>query len=96
MVRNLKLCNLFFKETDKISLIKLVDLRYATHDNLYTITNPNCGTPGYMAPEVINFDPELSENYDCQCDIFNLGLIFHVLLIGKSIFIKGNKQIVVF
>jgi serine/threonine protein kinase len=47
-----------------------------------------CGTPGYVAPEVINLKDTKSK-YKPICDIFSLGLIFHILLFGKSIF-KGK------
>lgn len=49
-----------------------------------------CGTPGYVAPEVLN-----DFNYDCKADIFSLGVIFYLLLFGEHPF-HGNtyKEIV--
>jgi calcium-dependent protein kinase len=47
-----------------------------------------CGTPGYVAPEVINIK-DMKAKYSPVCDIFSLGLIFHVLLFGRSVF-KGK------
>jgi len=47
-----------------------------------------CGTPGYVAPEVINIK-DMKAKYSSICDIFSLGLIFHLLLFGKSVF-KGK------
>lgn len=44
-----------------------------------------CGTPGYVAPEVINIK-DMKAKYDPICDIFSLGLIFHILLLGVSAF----------
>ena len=44
-----------------------------------------CGTPGYVAPEVINIK-DMKTKYDPICDMFSLGLIFHVLLLGVSAF----------
>lgn len=44
-----------------------------------------CGTPGYVAPEVINIK-DMSTKYEPICDIFSLGLIFHILLLGVSAF----------
>lgn len=38
-----------------------------------------------MAPEVINIK-DMSTKYKPICDIYSLGLIFHVLLFGKSAF----------
>lgn len=44
-----------------------------------------CGTPGYVAPEVINIK-DMKTKYDPICDMFSLGLIFHILLLGVSAF----------
>ena len=44
-----------------------------------------CGTPGYVAPEVINIK-DMKTKYSSICDIYSLGLIFHILLFGKSAF----------
>ena len=38
-----------------------------------------------MAPEVINIK-DMKTKYDPICDLFSLGLIFHVLLLGVSAF----------
>jgi serine/threonine protein kinase len=34
--------------------IKVIDFGLAIHAFLNTFSNPKCGTPGYMAPEVAN------------------------------------------
>ncbi len=47
-----------------------------------------CGTPGYVAPEVINIK-DMKTKYTPICDMFSLGLIFHLLLLGRSVF-KGK------
>lgn len=44
-----------------------------------------CGTPGYVAPEIINLK-NLKTKSEPICDMFSAGLIFHILLFGKSIF----------
>ena len=43
-----------------------------------------CGTPGYMAPEVCNL--EKGRKIEPVCDIFSLGVIFHILLTGRALF----------
>ena len=35
-----------------------------------------CGTPGYIAPEVISYDKKTGEKYNSKCDIFSTGLTF--------------------
>ena len=46
-----------------------------------------CGTPHYIAPEVIRSKKGAaihggSAGYDCKCDVWSLGVIYHVLLVG--------------
>lgn len=44
-----------------------------------------CGTPGYVAPEIVNLK-DLKAKYDPICDLFSLGVIFHLLVMRKSPF----------
>lgn len=48
-----------------------------------------CGTPGYVAPEVINLKDEKAV-YSEVCDVFSLGVIFHILIFGKPPFNGKN------
>ena len=43
-----------------------------------------CGTMGYMAPEVINSDPKVFKLYNNKCDIFSMGIIVHMMLMGTN------------
>ena len=43
-----------------------------------------CGTPGYVAPEVLAC--RKGDKMTPSCDIFSLGLIFHILLVKKPLF----------
>ena len=43
-----------------------------------------CGTPGYISPEVIRCQPDTK--ITPKCDIFSLGVVFHVLLAKKYLF----------
>lgn len=36
---------------------------------------PKCGTPGYLAPEILNMEKNI-EKYGSECDIFSCGVIF--------------------
>lgn len=44
-----------------------------------------CGTPGYVAPEVVNLK-DLKAKYDPICDLFSVGVIFHILSLRKPPF----------
>lgn len=44
-----------------------------------------CGTPGYVAPEVVNLK-DLKAKYQPICDLFSVGVIFHLLALRKSPF----------
>ena len=44
-----------------------------------------CGTPGYVAPEVVNLK-DLKAKYGTICDLFSVGVIFHLITLRKSPF----------
>jgi calcium-dependent protein kinase len=48
-----------------------------------------CGTPGFVAPEIINIR-DMSTKSEPISDVFSAGVIFHHLLFGTSIF-EGKK-----
>lgn len=45
-----------------------------------------CGTPCYVAPEVLR-----NEGYTMKCDIFSLGSLFFNLVTGRYLFNGSNK-----
>jgi serine/threonine protein kinase len=50
-----------------------------------------CGTPGYIAPEVLR-----SDGYDQKADMFAIGVIMYNLLTGKVLFHgSDNVQILI-
>ncbi|XP_057363318.1 serine/threonine-protein kinase 33 isoform X5 [Manis pentadactyla] len=46
-----------------------------------------CGTPIYMAPEVIN-----AHYYSQQCDIWSIGVIMYILLCGEPPFLANSEE----
>lgn len=44
-----------------------------------------CGTPGFVAPEVVNIKDQ-NAKYTTKCDLFSVGVIFHMLLLKRSPF----------
>jgi len=72
--RNIKSRNIII---DSASNIKVTNFGLATFANAPKINFRNCGTPGFIAPEVISFDEGNPESlYDARCDVFSAGCIF--------------------
>ena len=66
--------------------VKITDFGLAKDAMLAStaITRTNAGTPGFMAPEVVERKP-----YDASVDVFALGLVFLALVNFK----KGDKML---
>jgi serine/threonine protein kinase len=54
--------------------LKLVDFGLAAVINSEKLLYPKCGTPGYVAPEVMNYTNKV---YSEKCDLFSVGVIMH-------------------
>jgi serine/threonine protein kinase len=52
----------------------LVDFGLADKESIKKRIFTRCGTPGYVAPEVLN-----DKEYDCKVDCFNSGIILYIL-----------------
>jgi len=86
--RDIKPENIFFD--NKIDYdIKLCDLNTAVNGANKRNQSDLVGTPYYIAPEV------LYGSYDIQSDIWSLGVIMYLLLIGKPPFDGRNDKEVV-
>ncbi|EGR29239.1 protein kinase domain protein [Ichthyophthirius multifiliis] len=93
MHRDLKPENLLLKSKDNDYDLVVADLGLATFTNTKNILFKRCGTPGFVAPEILSFN-EGDTFYDVKCDIFSAGVIFYLLLTGKQPFEgKDYKQI---
>lgn len=85
MHRDLKLENVLFKKQNDLKSVVIADFGLATkiHESVYLYCR--CGTPGFVAPEVININ-DMTTTYDSVCDLYSLGCILHILLTGKPAF----------
>lgn len=87
--RDLKPENIIFKTSNNIDL-GLVDFGFATFEPDFRKLFVRCGTPGYVAPEILN-----DKDYDCKVDVYSCGIIFYIILTGHIPFNgKSYKQIV--
>ena len=83
--RDLKPENLILASKENNWDLKIADFGLAT-----IIKDPSkklylrCGSPGYVAPELLR-----EQGYDCQSDMFSVGVIFYIILTGRPLF-KGN------
>jgi serine/threonine protein kinase len=73
MHRDIKPENLILKEEDGFDL-KLADFGLAEYVNQKQHLFKRCGTPGYVAPEILDDMP-----YDTKVDIFSAGVILYIL-----------------
>jgi len=74
--RDVKPENLLLKSKDDDTSIKLADFGFATPCANRDL-NQVCGTPDYVAPEIVKH-----EKYGCECDIWSAGIITYILLGG--------------
>lgn len=74
--RDLKLENILIDEN---GLLKMIDFGFAKKVERRTFTV--CGTPEYMAPEVI-----LSQGHDCGADWWSFGVLVYEFLAGYDPF----------
>ena len=78
--RDLKLGNLFL---DRHNNIKVGDLGLATRlANAEEKRQTICGTPNYIAPEVIQGTKE-TRGHSFEVDVWSMGVILFTILIGK-------------
>ncbi|XP_062950120.1 serine/threonine-protein kinase 33 isoform X3 [Cynocephalus volans] len=93
--RDLKLENIMVKSSfidanNEMNLnIKVTDFGLAVkkQGRSEVTLQTTCGTPIYMAPEVIN-----AHDYSQQCDIWSIGVIMYILLCGEPPFLASSEE----
>ncbi|KAG7354455.1 serine/threonine protein kinase [Nitzschia inconspicua] len=76
--RDLKPENLLLKDPKGLLPVKLADFGFAKNVEKKNGCRTLCGTPGYLAPEILERFPA----YDVKCDIWSVGVILFLLLGG--------------
>lgn len=67
--------------------VKIADFGFARHLQNNMMAATLCGSPMYMAPEVI-----MSQNYDAKADLWSIGTIVFQCLSGKAPFQASSPQ----
>ena len=87
--RDLKPENLLLKDTSEAAVVKITDfgLSKIFSDDAAgeVVMKTACGTPGYVAPEVL-----MHETYSSQVDLWSIGVIVYILLCGFPPFYGDN------
>ena len=83
MHRDIKPENIMFRSGSlDQSDVQLVDFGLSTFLHQDSIIFLKCGTPGYVAPEIFEQKKEGPLSYNSTCDIFSIGIVFHVIIFG--------------
>ena len=92
MHRDLKPENIILKDKGDLEdvEVKIVDFGLAAYCEEEEYLFKKCGTPGYVAPEIIRSSRKDNVKFTPKVDVFSAGVIFYVLFLGKSPF-KGKS-----
>ena len=82
--RDIKLENILVLKDDTV---KIIDFGFAIKCNRETFQKLFCGTPNYMAPEIVKKEKYMA----CYSDIWSLGVLFYAMLFGIFPF-KGKDE----
>lgn len=83
--RDIKPQNLLLSNEQQI--IKMTDFNFARELNDNDLSKTFCGTPLYMAPEII-----LKCDYSTKADLWSLGLVMYEMVYGKIHIVTQNQQ----
>ncbi|CAD5114200.1 DgyrCDS3342 [Dimorphilus gyrociliatus] len=82
--RDLKLGNILLNENLEV---KIGDFGLATHSCPGQMRKSLCGTPNYIAPEILN-----RQGHDFKVDSWSLGCVIYTLLFGKPPFERSSLK----
>jgi len=85
--RDLKPENLLLLSQSNDSDIKIADFGFAKKCPNERCLSTQCGTPGYVAPEILE-----GVKYGTKADMWSLGIITYILLGGYPPFIEQNQR----
>eukprot|EP01119_Soliformovum_irregulare_P012061 TRINITY_DN3104_c0_g1_i2.p1 TRINITY_DN3104_c0_g1~~TRINITY_DN3104_c0_g1_i2.p1 ORF type:complete len:507 (+),score=139.31 TRINITY_DN3104_c0_g1_i2:99-1619(+) len=89
--RDLKPENILFSNR-QYDQIKLSDFGLSRVIGETNIMQTMCGTPAYLAPEIIMSMDTANKGYDKQCDLWSLGAILYIMLCGECPFADDRSE----
>lgn len=69
----------------EIPQMKVADFGFARHLSVNALAETLCGSPLYMAPEILRF-----EKYDAKADLWSVGAVLFEMTVGKPPFKAAN------
>jgi calcium/calmodulin-dependent protein kinase I len=86
-IRNIKTESLLCVSLKNDYDVKLTDFGMAKKVLYPNSLQTQCGTEGYVAPEILEHRPA----YDVQCDVWSLGVVLYIIIGGYRPF-RGNGE----
>ncbi len=87
--RDIKPENLLYSSRDPAkAIIKVSDFGLARFIGPETLASTTCGTPGYVAPEILE-----QEKYNHTCDYWSIGIVMYILLCGFPPFYDEDSNV---
>lgn len=87
MHRDLKPENILYQSPDEDSPLKIADFGLATLVRPNQLMTVACGTPGYVAPEILR-----GVAYGKEVDLWSIGVVLYILLCGFPPFYDDNNK----
>ena len=88
--RDIKPENLLLSDQKDLATTKLADFSFAKYVKKRNGCRTLCGTPGYLAPEMLERFPA----YDVKCDVWSVGCLLFLLLGGYLPFDDEDDDVV--
>lgn len=85
--RDLKLENFLYESNESHSALKLIDFGFAKVWDPSTLMMASCGSIAYVSPDVL-----AGTGYTSKCDLWSLGVIVFMLLVGYPPFHGSEKE----
>ena len=86
--RNIKPENILMVSKENDFEMKIIDFGTACKEHDETESGI-CGSPGYIAPEILR-----QEEFSSKADVFSVGVIMHILLLGKIPFKRSENGLI--